>query len=387
MEFNIWSGERSLWSFRNIPDFAFLAATVWCSYLFYRRACKTQNRWFIPGSVLLGVWGSLGVFASIYPVNYYTPPGFTIGWLRGAGELYALVCVVTCGIWALLDGTERKWNPQRREFLSGVKTAILASPAIITGYGTISGRHNFTVKEVDIAIPNLHADLQGLRILHLSDFHVSPFLVERDLARVMDMANETKPHLAVFTGDFVTDAYDPLEVGIDQLSRLKVAAPILACNGNHETFAQCELRAQQLALRRGMQILRQENTQLRFGQAKMNVAGVDYQRFRQPYLVGQESLRQEADFNLLLSHNPDVFPVAARQGYDLTLAGHTHGGQITVEILNQYANVARYFTPYVCGKYAHGKSALYVTPGIGTVGVPARIGAPPEISVIRLCAT
>jgi predicted MPP superfamily phosphohydrolase len=90
--------------------------------------------------------------------------------------------------------------------------------------------------------------------------------------------------------------------------------------------------------------------------------------------------------NILLSHNPDVFPVAARQGWDLTISGHTHGGQISVEILGENLSVARLYTPYVHGLYRRGAPAIYVSRGVGTVGVPTRVGAPPEVSLIRLCA-
>jgi len=88
--------------------------------------------------------------------------------------------------------------------------------------------------------------------------------------------------------------------------------------------------------------------------------------------------------NVLLQHSPDVFPAAVSKGYNLLLAGHTHGGQVTVEILDQAINPARFFTPYVYGLYRLGGAAAYVTRGIGTIGVPARIGAPPEISLLRL---
>jgi len=91
--------------------------------------------------------------------------------------------------------------------------------------------------------------------------------------------------------------------------------------------------------------------------------------------------------NVLLSHNPDVFPVAAAQGYDLTISGHTHGGQVDVEVLHEHLNVARYFTRYVRGLYQERKSSVYVSTGIGTIGAPVRLGAPPEVSLIRLCAT
>jgi uncharacterized protein len=116
----------------------------------------------------------------------------------------------------------------------------------------------------------------------------------------------------------------------------------------------------------------------------LNVAGVDYQRSKREYLPGAERLVLPGAYNVLLSHNPDVFPVAVAKGYDLTLAGHTHGGQVSVEILNQSINAARFLTPFVYGLYRRGAAAEYVTRGIGTIGIPARIGAPPEIALVRL---
>ena len=118
----------------------------------------------------------------------------------------------------------------------------------------------------------------------------------------------------------------------------------------------------------------------------MNFAGVDYQKFslKPDYLRGAEHMIAPDALNILLSHNPDVFPVAAQQGWDLTLSGHTHGGQVNVEILHQNLNLARFYTPYVHGLYQSGRSSIYVTRGIGTIGMPARLGAAPEITVLRL---
>jgi len=119
----------------------------------------------------------------------------------------------------------------------------------------------------------------------------------------------------------------------------------------------------------------------------LNFAGVDYQELKAPYLVGAEAWTLPGAFNVMLSHNPDVFPVAVRKGYPLTIAGHTHGGQVRVEILGTDLNVARFYTPYVDGLYREGSSAIFVSRGIGTIGVPARLGAPPEVALIRLCRT
>jgi predicted MPP superfamily phosphohydrolase len=138
--------------------------------------------------------------------------------------------------------------------------------------------------------------------------------------------------------------------------------------------------------RLGIRFLRGQAHTLRFGNAALNLAGLDFlsQSQRGDYLGAAPNLIVPGATNLLLQHNPDVFPAAARHGYDLMLAGHTHGGQVTVEILDQSLNPARFITPYVYGLYRRGNAAAYVTRGIGTIGIPARIGAPPEISLLRL---
>jgi predicted MPP superfamily phosphohydrolase len=139
--------------------------------------------------------------------------------------------------------------------------------------------------------------------------------------------------------------------------------------------------------RLGIRFLRDEARVLRFGKASLNIAGVDYQAHGRAYLRGADRLILPGVTNILLSHNPDVFEVAAKQGWQGVISGHTHGGQVNVEILHQNLNVARFFTPFVCGLYRKPASSIYVTRGIGTIGMPVRLGAPPEIALIKLCAT
>ena len=284
---------------------------------------------------------------------------------------------------------ERFWgpttfDPARRRLLNATGSALLAAPFAIVGYGMLIERLDFHVREVEIPVPNLPDGLDGLRLLHLSDIHLSAFLSEKDLARVIDTANELHPHLALVTGDLITAAGDPLETCLRQLARLRADAGILGCMGNHEDYAMVENLTEREGARLGIPFLRGRAQPLRFGGAVLNVAGVDYQRSGKDYLPGAERLVLPGAYNLLLSHNPDVFPVAVEKGYDLTLAGHTHGGQVTVEILHQPINAARFFTPFVYGLYRRGAAAEYVTRGIGTIGIPARIGSPPEIALLRL---
>jgi hypothetical protein len=311
--------------------------------------------------------------------------------LLGAAALsYAVLAGAVLGAHALFRAAGKRlpadFNPARRHILNVAGGALVAAPFAALAYGSFIGRLDFHVREVDIALPDLPAALDGLRLLHLSDIHLSAFLSERDFARVIDTANTLRPHLALVTGDLISNAGDPLDACIRQIARLKTDAGIFGCMGNHERYAVAEQYTQQAAARAGVRFLRHQAAPLHYGDAVLNLAGVDYQSLgdRQHYLRGADRLIAPGAFNLLLSHNPDVFPVAARQGYDLLLAGHTHGGQVSVEILDRSINPARFLTPYVYGLYRSGPSAAYVTRGIGTIGVPARIGAPPEISILRL---
>jgi uncharacterized protein len=276
-------------------------------------------------------------------------------------------------------------NAARRQALNAAGNLAMAAPLAAFGYGALIERTRFRVREVDAVLPGLPPGLDGLRILQLSDIHMGPFLSESDLARVVDMGMELKPHLAVITGDLISTRGDPLDACIRQLARVKADAGVFGCMGNHEHYARAEDYTEQAAARAGIRFLRGHSQQLQFGGATLNLAGVDHQSStRKGYLVGAERMVVPGAFNLLLSHNPAVFPVAARQGYNLMLSGHTHGGQINVEIYDQSITPARFFTRYIYGLYHVQGAAAYVTRGIGTIAIPVRIGAPPEVTVIRL---
>ena len=126
----------------------------------------------------------------------------------------------------------------------------------------------------------------------------------------------------------------------------------------------------------------------------LNLIGVDYQtrtRMGPPgdgivlrYLQGVEPLVMPDTANILLSHNPNTFDRAAELGIDLSLAGHTHGGQVTLEFISPSISPSRLITSYVRGWFGKPGGQLYVNRGIGTIGVPIRLGSPPEITLFEL---
>jgi uncharacterized protein len=342
-------------------------------------------------AVLFGILALLGYACSMSDlVSRVGVPGSVALVVGAAAFAYFIAVTALLAIRAFLRLVRRHLdadvNPGRRRVLNAAGNVAMAAPFVVMGYGSLIQRTDFRVREIDVALPGLPRDLDGLRLLQLSDIHLSAFLSERELARVVDAALETRPHVAVVTGDLISFEGDPLDACIRQLARVKADAGVFGCMGNHERYAKVEDFAAEIAAKAGIRFLRHQSHALRFGDAVLNLAGVDYQSMagRKQYLHRAERLLAPGACNVLLSHNPDVFPVAARQGYNLLLAGHTHGGQVRVEILDQSLNPARFFTPYVYGLYRLGASAAYVTRGIGTIGIPARIGAPPEISLLRL---
>ncbi len=327
-------------------------------------------------------------FLASSDVRYYLPvAGTPVVWMINTIIVWLYASAAGYFIHEVIGFVKRRTNfdPSRRRVLHLATESLVAGPLAVIGYGTFIGRTQFQVRELDLPIANLPPDLEGIRLVQLSDIHLSPFLSESEFARMIDAANTTHAHIALITGDLISSKGDPLDACLHQLARLN---PIvrLGCMGNHEIAAGSLLETERGGARIGLPFLRHAATPLRFGAATLNVCGVDYQRMSQKknYLAGAETLIQPGAVNLLLSHNPDVFPVAAAKGFDAMLSGHTHGGQMNVEILNHSFNPVQFLTPYTYGIYRHGAATAYVTRGIGTTTLPSRVGAPPEVALLRL---
>jgi uncharacterized protein len=319
-------------------------------------------------------------------------PRWLPSWGRGVVIAWAFLSLLWMGAYLFsrilsrsLLRPGKSLDLSRRAFLQATNTALFAVPPLALGYGTFIQRKTVQLREERIVVPHLPDDLEGLRLVQLTDIHRSPFLSRAQLDWAVQMANETRAHVALVTGDLITSGLDPLDDCLDSLARLCADAGVFGCMGNHEVYAGAIQHTEIEGARKGIRFLRQATAPLRFGNATLNLAGVDYQRSRRRYLRGAEQLILPDAYNVLLSHNPDVFPVAAQQGYDLTISGHTHGGQIRVEILEADLNIARMLTPYVDGLYKRGRSSIFVSRGLGTIGLPTRLGAPPEVALLHLC--
>ncbi|MFY9527464.1 MAG: metallophosphoesterase [Candidatus Acidiferrales bacterium] len=433
---------RGSWAFMAVR-LLFLVAILLITFLIQRfwfaRAWGLIESVPRPGwrVLLQGLWIAAAALLFVTVLNSFVwrflPRGGAASWILAAAKLwlaasfFALLAVrfVVALDWISKHVSEAT-GPSPRESIDHARRQFFRYAAYLAGslpfvggaYGFLKERLAYGVRKIEIPIADLPKGLDGLRIVQLSDVHIGDFMPREEVRRAVDMANALSADLAVVTGDFITSENDPLEDCIAELSRLQAPLGVWGCNGNHEIYADAEAAAQQLFRQYGMRLLRKENAELAWHGQSFNLIGVDYQRERSrsgkklPMLRGVEPLVRKDVPNILLSHNPNSFVRAAELGIELSLAGHTHGGQVRVEIVDHSFSPARFMTNFTAGLYrrpagngtatlhsetsnavgpqagaadgSHKSAFLYVNRGLGTIGMPVRIGVPPEITLITL---
>jgi predicted MPP superfamily phosphohydrolase len=285
-------------------------------------------------------------------------------------------------------------SPARRQFLERGVSAVVAAPFVAGAYGLLYGRLNLEITRQRIHLARLPKAFAGFRIAQLSDLHIGPFMTEDQIRKYVWIANGLKPDMFALTGDFVTWDPSTQQAVVNALTGLHAPFGIFGCLGNHEAWSGTEDSITRMFQHVGIRILRRERVLVSTQGESFNLIGVDFEtrrhmapgseNFVRTYLDGVESLVMPDAANILMSHNPDTFDRAAALGIDLSLAGHTHGGQVALEFVSPEIAPSRLVTPYVAGWFQKPGGQLYVNRGIGTIGVPIRIGAPPEITVYEL---
>jgi predicted MPP superfamily phosphohydrolase len=337
--------------------------------------------WFV------GSWAGFGLMMVFWTVDRTT---------RAAVWVYRKARMAAPDPAAFMPGTTAldPPSPARRRFVGQAAVAVSAVPFVAAAYGLLYERLDVEVTRPRIALARLPKGFQGFRIVQLSDFHISPFMTADEIRRCVTIANGLKADLVALTGDYLAD--DPAAQGevVQALSGLRAPYGVFGCLGNHEIYTETEDSITRLFAAVGIRILRQERALIQSHGEMLNLIGVDYQqrRFSRDhdghlvgrYLEGSEKLVVPDMVNILLNHNPNSFDRAAELGIDLTLAGHSHGGQLALSFINRGLSLVRPETPYVSGWYEKAGSQLYVNRGIGTTGPPIRLGARPEITVLEL---
>jgi predicted MPP superfamily phosphohydrolase len=268
--------------------------------------------------------------------------------------------------------------------LSGMASVALAGlGSLAAGLRAIWPRPR--VVRTTVAIPGLPPAFENYQVVHLSDIHCGPWTPAARVRRWVDQINALGPDLVAVTGDLITTGSEYVPAVSQALGGLRARDGVFACMGNHDYFTDGEafVRALQSA---GLTVLRNRGQSIEREGDRLYVAGVDDTWSNRDDIPAALGGRPDRAPTVLLAHDPLLFPEAAAAGVELTLSGHTHGGQFAVPGLHRSLNLARLASPFTVGIYRVGESILHISRGAGTTGPPIRLGAPAEISLLTLRA-
>jgi uncharacterized protein len=304
------------------------------------------------------IWSGLvamGFFSSLLVLTLLREAVLLVGWLAG-------------------------WNIE-----AASAAAVPALAALASLWGLANARRRPAVRKVTVPIDGLPPALEGFSIVQITDLHVGVTIQRAFVQRVVEAANALQPDVIAVTGDSVDGQVEQLRPHIAPFAQLRARHGVFAVTGNHEYYSGAPAWIAELR-RLGLRVLLNEHVVLQHDGAALVLAGVT------DFTAGHFDAAQASDParalqgapaglrpRVLLAHQPRSAPAAAQVGFDLQLSGHTHGGQFLPW---------RWFVPlqqpYTAGLHRHGDLWVYTSRGTGYWGPPKRLGAPSEITLVRL---
>jgi len=383
-------------------------------YLYLReRLPLSVRRWLTLVFVVFNIpWLIVGVrmfsgsLWSISRVPYIAP---WIAWQMLGWIFCGLVCVYLLGkgVWWLVGRMRGEWgvvrhgtdpkvplptphsHVSRRQFLARATYAYAAAGVGLSGYGIWSAERLPSITRRTLVFPDLPLPLNGLRIAHLSDVHAGIHMSEEKMREIVKQTNALGPDLIVQTGDMIDISQSFIPDYVRAFRDLHAPLGVVTVLGNHDRYTgqDAVIRgvkdAGQVFVKNGAHVIER-------GGAALALVGIDDPRNWRADDPQDDDLDEalrltppaKDAFRILLAHRPGAFDGAAPRAIPLTLAGHIHGGQFYLPVVGW--SPGRLITKYVMGHFTQGTSQLYVSRGIGVVGVPLRVFVPAEIALFEL---
>lgn len=275
----------------------------------------------------------------------------------------------------------------RRRLIELATSAVPVAALASSGSGVVMASQPQAMPVIEMYYDDLPPELEGLKILHISDVHLGMFISVADVAAAVARAEAFKPDLVLLTGD-VADDLKLLRPALDEVVKLKPRLGTYAAIGNHEYFRGFE-EALRIYDRSPVPLLLEKHTVIPVGNARLSLSGVNdpvhlrgshVDFMNRTFDATLNSAPSDA-FQLVMSHRPEGFVTASARGVHLTLSGHTHGGQMG----RRGRSVFEPLSPegFLWGPYQRGKSRLYTSSGFGH-WMPVRVGCPAEAPIIVL---
>ena len=360
---------------------------------------------FVTINIVLSIWLWILWFEAVSYDGIFDEPSHIWILLNLAGMMCAVVIPrIILSAFHFSGVLARRKLGGHNRLVTNIGIIISAIAFLVVAEGTLIGRFNFKTENYTVKIKGLKDDLNGLRIVQLSDLHLSCFYHHKDLlAKVVETVNDLNPDLLINTGDFVTFGWREFSSFDTILKESKAVYGKFAVLGNHDSggyqpfYTEADrdnnvLIMNNLIKASGYMVLNDEFTTLTIGDSKIAIIGVVTKGSFPDIIHGDLNKAisgiGEVDLKILLTHDPNHWDIAAKgkTNIDLTFAGHTHGMQMGITAKNFRWSPARFFYSRWNGLYRVGDQQLVVNRGLGVLAIPFRIWMPPEISVVTLIA-
>jgi predicted MPP superfamily phosphohydrolase len=348
-----------------------------------------------PGSAAMILW--LGLSAGLMPLGLIArrvkrqPLSDRLAWagLLAMGSFSSLLVLTFMRDVALLIASAVGTLPRQGAPLEPLQdwsaAAVPIAAGLVTLVGFVNARRRAKVRSVDVPIAGLPVPLHGFTIAQISDIHVGPTIKRGYLDAIVDAVNDLQADMIAVTGDLVDGSVKQLSQHTEPLARLSARHGAYFVTGNHEYYSGAGAWVAELR-RLGLRVLMNEHVVLHHEGAALVVAGVtDYSAHhfdpaqRSDPAAAVAGAPAHAGVRLLLAHQPRSAFEAAPAGFHLQLSGHTHGGQFL-----PWNFFVRLQQPFTAGLHRLGDLWVYTSRGTGYWGPPKRLGAPSEITHLRL---
>lgn len=266
---------------------------------------------------------------------------------------------------------------------------ILLVPIIILGaWSLLIEPNRLVIHEQNIYLPNWKEALGTLKIAAIADLHAgSPFIDVGKLREVVAKTNQSQPDLIVLLGDYmVRDTWDktPLEPEViaEALKDLRAPLGVFAVLGNHDHWYDAE-KVDSALENAGIRVLENEVVEIQKSGQTFWLVGLADAWTGKDDIAGTSQKIPPDEPAIVLTHNPDILPRLPATMH-LTLAGHTHGGQVNLPLLGRRIVPSEFGERYAAGHVEEDGKQLFVTTGVGTSILPVRFRVPPEIAILTI---
>lgn len=283
-----------------------------------------------------------------------------------------------------------EFDESKRKFLQNATWGLAGVPFLLVTDGLIHTTTNFKIYYLEVPVFNLPKQLDGFRLVQISDIHSGGFFDKAPLIEARRMINLLKPDIITITGDFVNFNPDELYLINSELKQFYANYGVYGSLGNHDHYMSNENQEKLLNIleNSGIDILINENKIIKVQDAELQIIGVDNIGHDQSF--GDIDLAVKGiDFSkptVLLLHDPTYWEdkIISKYPIDLTLSGHTHGGQFGFNMFGVEASQAMLFYKRWAGLHHFKDKYIYINRGLGTTGPPIRVGINPEITLLTL---